>query len=272
MGILDAIILGIIQGLTEFLPISSSGHLVLAQYFLQVDKTLLDEAILFDLTLHLGTVLAVLYCYWPDIKGLLSRRPKIDSEMTDKTMPLPKKLLLMFIISIAATGIIAFPVQKFLEDAFTNARFAAYGLLITAVILTLSLLAKGNRKISDIKPLSALIIGLGQGIAVFPGISRSGTTIVTGMLLGIKGNDAARYSFLLSVPTILLASLVQFKDVLTGENLSVPVMNYVVGFIASAICGVLAIRILLRVLSGGKLAWFAVYCVIAGVTALLLIR
>jgi undecaprenyl-diphosphatase len=271
MGILDAIILGIIQGLTEFLPISSSGHLVLAQHFLNVDKALLDNAILFDLTLHLGTVLAVIYCYWPDIKGLLSRGPKTDSNGAGESSPLPKKLLLMFVISIAATGIIAFPAQKFLEDAFTNARFAAYGLLVTAGILLLSLLAKGNRKISDIKPVSALIIGLGQGVAVFPGISRSGTTIVAGMLLGIKGKDAARYSFLLSVPTILLANLVQFKDVLSGENLGVPAMNYAVGFLASAIFGILAIRILLRILSGGKLAWFAIYCIIAGVTALLLI-
>jgi undecaprenyl-diphosphatase len=272
MGILDAIILGIVQGLTEFLPISSSGHLVLAQHFLGVDKALLDEAILFDLTLHFGTVLAVIYCYWNDITGLLSRRQKTDSDSINETSPLPKRLLLMFVISITATAIIAFPMQEFLVKAFTDARFAAYGLLITAGILTLSLLAKGNKKISDIKPLSALIIGVGQGIAVFPGISRSGTTIVTGMLLGIKAKDAARYSFLLSVPTILLANLVQFKDVLGGESLGVSVVNYIVGFMAAAIFGVLAIKIILRVLTNGKLAWFAIYCVVAGVTALLLIK
>ena len=276
MGILDALILGILQGLTEFLPISSSGHLVLAQHFLGVDQSALEEAILFILVLHLGTVVAVLFCYWNDIIGLFrsfNNNTKDDETETDLTPPdsIPKKIFLMFLISIIATAILGVPIDKFFEEAFKNPQWAASGLIVTALILTLSLIAKGQGGISKIKPLSALLIGLGQGIAVFPGISRSGTTIVIGMFLGLSGKEAARYTFLLSVPTIILASGMKFLDFLDEGTLSIPISCYIAGFIASAIFGVIAIRILIHILAKGKIAGFAIYCILAGIAALIVV-
>ncbi len=276
MGVLDALILGILQGITEFLPISSSGHLVLAQYFLGVDQTALDEAILFILVLHLGTVVAVLFCYWNDITRLfrsIKSGANKDDKKADSNPPdsIPKKIFLMFLISIVATGIVGVPIDKFFEAAFKNPQWAASGLIVTAVILALSLIAKGKGGIGTIKPATAFLVGLGQGIAVFPGISRSGTTIVIGMLLGLSGKEAARYTFLLSVPTIILASAMKFLDFLDEGTLSIPVGSYIAGFIASAIFGVIAIRILIHILAKGKIAGFAIYCLIAGIAALMVV-
>ncbi len=275
MGILDALILGILQGLTEFLPISSSGHLVLAQHFLGVDQTTLDEAILFILVLHLGTVVAVLFCYWNDIIGLFRSIKNGANTVESKSDSIPKKIFLMFLISIVATGIVGVPIDKFFEEAFENPQWAATGLIVTALILTLSLIAKGKGGIGTIKPLSAFLVGLGQGIAVFPGISRSGTTIVIGMFLGLSGKEAARYTFLLSVPTIILAFAVKllkkFLDSPDEVILNIPVSSYIVGFIVSALFGVIAIRILIHILAKGKIAGFAIYCLIAGIIALMVV-
>ena len=290
MSILDALILGILQGLTEFLPISSSGHLVLAQHFLGVDQTALDEAIMFILILHLGTVVAVVFCYWDDIVGLFKslRKGNTSDESTPTDLPnpdspvsgfsskdvsgsIPKKIFLMFLISIVATAIFGIPIDKFFEEAFKNPQWAAVGLIVTAIILALSLLANGRGGISTIKPRSAFLVGLGQGFAVFPGISRSGTTIVIGMMLGLSGKEAARYTFLLSVPTIILASAMKFLDFLDEGTLSIPISCYVVGFIASAIFGVIAIKILIQILAKGKIAGFAIYCLVLGITTLILV-
>jgi len=271
LGILDALILGILQGLTEFLPISSSGHLVLAQHFLGVDQAALDEAILFILVLHLGTVVAVLFCYWNDITGLFRSIKSDANKDENKPDSIPKKIFLMFLISIVATGIVGVPIDKFFEAAFKNPQWAASGLIVTAVILALSLIAKGKGGIGTVKPATAFLVGLGQGIAVFPGISRSGTTIVIGMLLGLSGKEAARYTFLLSVPTIILASAMKYLDFIDEGTLSIPVGNYIVGFIASAIFGVIAIRILIHILAKGKIAGFAIYCLIAGIAALMVV-
>ena len=266
MGIIDALILGILQGLTEFLPISSSGHLVLAEHFLGVENKAVEEAVLFILVLHLGTVFAVLYCYWNDIIGFFNSPGKNDEELS--TSPIPRRILLMFVISIVATAIIALPIDKLFEAAFQNPLYAASGLLVTAAILALSLLGKGEGEIQSVNPVKAILIGIGQGIAVFPGISRSGTTIVIGMLLGLKGKEAARYTFLLSVPTIILASAVKFLDYLEVGSATIPIANYIVGFIASVIFGILAIKVLLKIIANGKMAVFAIYCLIAGVVAL----
>lgn len=280
MGILDALILGILQGLTEFLPISSSGHLVLAQHFLGVDQTALDEAIMFILVLHLGTVLAVVFCYWDDIVGLFRSLGKTgnsdenkssDQSEPDQSGAIPRKIFLMFLISIVATAILGIPIDKFFDEAFKNPQWAAGGLIITAIILALSLIAKGKGGIGLIKPKSAFLIGLGQGLAVFPGISRSGTTIVIGMMLGLSGKEAARYTFLLSVPTIILASAMKFLDFLDEGTLTIPIGSYIVGFIASAIFGVIAIKILIHILAKGKIAGFAIYCLIVGITALMIV-
>ena len=272
MTILQALLLGIIQGLTEFLPVSSSGHLVLAQNLLGVDKALLDEAIVFDLTLHLGTVVAVFYCYWDDIKKILHDIFCRNHAVESKGGVINQNLPLMFLVSIIGTAIIALPFEKFIKDAFENAAYAAIGLVITSIILFTSIFAKGDLQISRMSGLKAFLIGLAQGVAAMPGISRSGCTIVSGMALGFVPKEAARYSFLLSIPTIILASMVQAMDAVKEGSLNVPAIYYVIGFIASMIFGIVSIKALIKFLESTPIAWFGAYCFPIGIITYFLVR
>ena len=272
MTILHALLLGIIQGLTEFLPVSSSGHLVLAQNLLGVDKALLDKAIVFDLTLHMGTVVAVFYCYWTDVKNILHDIFRRNHTVENQGGLKNHNLSLMFLISIIGTAIIALPFEKFIKDAFENAVYAAIGLVITSIILFASIFTKGNLQISGMNGMKAFLIGLAQGVASMPGISRSGCTIVSGMALGFVPKEAARYSFLLSIPTIILASMVQALDAVKEGSLNVPAIHYVIGFAASMIFGIISIKALIRFLESTHIAWFGAYCLPIGIITYFLVR
>lgn len=263
MSELQALILGIIQGLAEFLPISSTGHLVIAQNLMKIQE-ILENALLFDLTLHLGTLLAIIYCYWGDIRTILrSIFKKREECQADDFMW--RRLALMFVVSVLVTSAIALPLNDIIDKAFKDAIYAVAGLFVTSIILLCVLIRRDSKgELTQINYLKAALIGLAQGIAVFPGVSRSGFTIVTGRILGIKTVEAARYSFLLSLPTILLACGYKLIDIFQGKGTDVSLSCYLIGFFVSCIFGILAIKSFIRMLGRFSIAWFSIYCVIAG--------
>ena len=273
MDIIQAIIIGIAQGLTEFLPVSSSAHLVFVPHLLGTESSLA-----FDTILHIGTLVAVVVYFWKDLvkmfraffaslRDIVHRRFK-QGLKEDKY----KKLAWLVIIGTIPAGLAGILFKDLFEGLFTNIPVVGFFLLITGALLYTSEMV--SRKVEDkrgIKNLStkdALIIGFAQACAIAPGISRSGATISTGLFLGLNRELAARYSFLLSIPAILGAALVQAKDI--SSVLDISTAATVAGFIAAAITGYLAIKIVLKLISERDLLIFAYYCWIVGALALIL--
>jgi len=257
MTITDSIILGILQGLTEFLPVSSSGHLVIVQYFMGMKSA--AENVTFDVMLHLATVLAVVWVYRSDLKNILSGKAVGDGADGIPGM----KLLGFLLISLLATGIIL-PFKSGLEAHFETITGVRVFLLINALALAiLPRLRKGGKNLGQMNWTGAVIIGLAQAVGAFPGISRSGSTIIAGLLLGLSPRDACRYSFLLSIPTILVATIVQIPDAIRQEIVFQPV-NIFFGFLFALAAGLVAIPLLVGLVEKGKLWGFAVYCAIVG--------
>ena len=274
MTFLEAILLGILQGLTEFLPVSSSGHLVLAQQYLGLKEPL----VFFDVMLHVGTLAAVLVAYREAIGRLVVggvsalgdtrfwRQPKA----TLNTSAELKFIWLIFLGSIP-TGIIAVVFKTQLESFFDEVRLVSVMLILTGVILQLPRLRRTETENLDnsdekLKAWHAPLIGIAQGCAITPGISRSGTTISLALFLGIPAKTAAEYSFLLSIPAILGAVALKIRDL--GDT-AIPLYIVGSGMIASFIVGYIALRFLLVVLNRGKFSVFSYYCVALGVVALL---
>jgi undecaprenyl-diphosphatase len=244
-----AILLGVIQGITEFLPISSSGHLVIFQSFI---KSFSEIPLLFDLFLHLGTLIAVLVYFRKKIKNYFSDFYKV----------------FYLAVAILATGIIVFPFEKYIESVFSSIRFSSSMLIITGFILFFTKFRKLNyREKFDLK--DAFIIGLAQGFAVLPGISRSGTTIAVGIFLGLRANVSFEFSFILSVPTIVIASFFEFKN---HSNIFFQGFNYsyILGGTVALVVGLFAINVLSKVIKRKKLQIFSYYCWIVGVSILVL--
>ena len=281
MTFLEAILLGILQGLTEFLPVSSSGHLVLAQQFLGLKEPL----VFFDVMLHVGTLAAVLVAYRDAIGRLaigglsslgdsqLWRHPST----TFNTFPELKFIYLILLGSIP-TGVIAVLFKTQLESFFEEARFVSVMLILTGAILQLPRLRNRvswverretqlNSPMGQLKTWHALLIGIAQGCAITPGISRSGTTISLALFLGIPAKTAAEYSFLLSIPAILGAVALKVRDV--GDT-TIPIYIVGGGMLAAFIVGYIALRFLLVVLNRGKFSLFSYYCIALGVISLLI--
>ncbi|MHB8708295.1 MAG: undecaprenyl-diphosphatase UppP [Desulfuromonadales bacterium] len=263
MTLFDAIILGAVQGATEFLPVSSSGHLVLAQHLLGGFS---QPGIVFDVTLHLGTLLAIVIYFWRDVRGLctcLWRR--------DPTAGGERRLLVLLIAGSIPTAIIGLTFKDQVEAMFENPQLVACMLLVTGTLLFIAdRYRPGNRREGSLTVTDALITGIAQGAAIIPGISRSGSTIVALLLRGVSGETAARFSFLLSMPAVAGAALLSLKDaeqLTTGE---LPV--YLAGAGAAMIVGLLAIHLMLGILRRRRLGWFAVYCWLLGAVALALLH
>ena len=254
MTVLQAAILGILQGLTEFLPISSSGHLVIAQHFLNVK----DGGILFEVLLHFATLSAIVAIYWKDLLELIKH-------------PFQKYTYLLLAGTIP-TGIIGLVFKDSFEKLFSSVTIVGYMLLITGFILLaaefFSRIIFGSEVLSY---WQAVGIGIAQGIAITPGISRSGTTIAAGLLLGMDRKEAARFSFLLSIPAILGASVLEVKDIVFSSQLSADIiLPYTIGILCAAISGYFAIKLLLGILTKGKLYYFSIYCWLLGAATILL--
>ena len=254
MTIFQALILGIVQGATEFLPISSSGHLVLVPWWLGWGS--LDLA--FATTLHLGTVVAVIAYFYRDLWeiALAWLRSLMRREMTSKAW-----LGWWLILGTVPAVVLGLALEDFLESLFGSPPAVAALLLVTGAILALSeYLGSRRRDMDDLGWLDAVIIGFAQACAIAPGLSRSGTTIAASLARGLKREDAARFSFLLSVPIIVGVGLMQLLD-LASESPQVGQLGALaVGFLAASVTGYFAIRFLLRYVQRGTLYPFAIYC------------
>jgi len=253
----DFALLGIIQGLTEFLPVSSSGHLVIFQNFMGFHEA--TENVTFDIFLHLATLLAVVFVYRRDLWNILAGKTVGEGEE-----PIPKWRFILFIaISILVTGI-AYPFKDSLETLFENVNGVRIFLLINAVALAvLPLMRRGTMGLGRMTWMHAAAIGLAQAFGVFPGISRSGSTILAGLLLGLSPREACRYSFLLSIPTILIAAVVQVPDVMDA-GITFAAGPMITGFVLALAAGLVAIPLLVGVVEKGKLWGFSIYCALVG--------
>ena len=246
IGMLEIIILGIIQGITEFLPISSSGHLVIAQIILGIKSPGNTLEVLF----HFGTLMSVVYVFFEDIKQIIS------------TMNEKNNQLFIFYIIIATlpaifTGLLF---KDYFLIIFDNVHLVGFALCSTGLLLILSKRFKNNQK--AIAFSSSILVGIAQAIAIIPGISRSGSTITMCMYLGIPPKEAARFSFLLSIPVILGASILGFLEIESNNTLNY--LTLIVAVITSFVTGVLALKILLKILETGRFYFFGFYCLIAG--------
>lgn len=259
MSWIEAIILGLVQGLTEFLPVSSSGHLELGKYFLNIES---GNNIAFTVAVHGATVLSILIVFRKDIMCLLKGSITFKWNMENQ-------YILKIFISIIPVGILGFFFQENIENFFTkNIRFVGSMLVITAILLVLSHFAHTKNK--KLNYLDAFIIGLSQGFAVLPGISRSGATIVTGLLLGIKKEEVAKFSFLMVIIPVIGANL---KDVFSGDftdAAGVGLMPIIIGFFTAFISGLLACKWMINLVKRKKLVNFSAYCLLLGLISILL--
>lgn len=247
----ESILLGIVQGLTEFLPVSSSGHLVLAQSLLPGFD---GPAVAFDVLLHAGTLAAVLIYFRHDLAGMASD----FAHPRERSLHLPL-LLALGTVPAALVGVLF---EDSIKPLFTSPRSASIGLLITAFLLFLAwkVGTQGRRSLLSLTIWSALLIGVFQAVAIIPGISRSGATIAAGVFLGLSGQDAARFSFLLSIPAIAGAFLLESGALIGMES---PAF-YLAGATAAALTGWASIAFLMKLLGRGRLLPFALYCLAVG--------
>jgi len=269
LSILDAVLLAILQGITEFLPVSSSGHLVLAQQLLNLQD---PQLLTFDVFVHFGTLISVVIVFWKDILEMMRSFFsaiaffKFKEHYEDKEH---FRLGIAILIGSIPAGVIGLTYRQQIEDAFTDTKLVAMNLVITGLILFLTRLARPieGKKVGII---SSIVIGFAQAIAILPGISRSGSTMSAALYLKISPLQAARFSFLLSVPVIAGAALLEIVALIKhGTNIGfLPIL---VGTFTAAIAGYAAIKLLLRIMEKGKFSWFSFYCLAIGILGIIFI-
>ena len=267
--IIQAIILGIVQGLTEFLPVSSSAHLVFFPYILGT-----KSSVAFDTVLHLGTLVAVVSFFWKDILSMIKALVSSILDIFRGTFKegvkedVYKRLVWLLVVGTIPAGVMGILFKNEFEALFTSVLAVGFFLLITGVLLwTAEHYKRGNKEVKEVSFKNALAIGIFQGFAIAPGISRSGATISAGLFSGLNRELAARYSFLLSIPAILGAALVQVKDITT---IDMTLTALIAGFLAAVIFGYLAIKLLLKIIKDWSLLIFAYYCWIVGIASIII--
>lgn len=259
MDIIQAIVLGLLQGATEFIPVSSSGHLVLVPWLLNWES----PGLVFDTVVHWGTLVAVLAYFWRDWLALIGAwlQGLVRWDWRD---PLARLMWLLILGSVPAAAL-GFLWEDLFESLFGRPAWVAFFLLVTAALLVVSeRLGRRSRKMTDLGWLDALLIGLGQAMAIAPGISRSGATMAAGLFRGLDRTIAARFSFLLATPIIFGAGLLQLAGLVGAADAAAQIPALVAGFLAAAVAGYVCIWALLRYLQRGKLYPFALYCAAAG--------
>ena len=283
MTILQALLLGALQGLAEFLPISSSGHLAVAQNLFGLE----DLPLLFDVFLHLATLLAVCIYFWKKIWALLkclgrwiARKPMPENQQSDDVLcgtdERGRKAIIAIILSTIITGVIGIVTSKLIPDL--PIKFTCAGFIVTALILIISaqigkkkeiLPAQENSK--GVSILQSLVIGLMQGVGTLPGISRSGSTIAGALFSGMDRKTAGDYSFIISIPAILGAFILEIKDLdeMTG---SIGIAPIVIGCTAAFIVGYLSLALLMKLIRKGKLQWFACYLIPLGILGMIFLH
>lgn len=256
MDWLQALVLGLLQGLTEYLPVSSSGHLTIGSYLFGLNG---EDNLAFTVVVHVATVLSTLVVLWKEIDWILKGLFKF--RMNDET-----KYFINILISMIPVGIVGVFFKDQVEKVFgSGLLIVGCMLLVTAALLVFSYYARPRQR-ENISPLHAFIIGLAQAVAVLPGLSRSGSTIATGLLLGNKKEKLAQFSFLMVIPPILGEALLDVVKGLKGEEAfgGIDALPLIVGFVAAFVSGCVACKWMINIVKKGKLVWFGVYCAIAG--------
>ena len=274
MSILSAILQGILQGLTEFLPVSSSGHLSLYQYFTGINS---ESSVTFSVMLHLGTLLAVIIAFWPTVWQLLKEFFLLFADLFRgrlfKQPATPYRRMLYLLILSCVPLLLVLPLQDLITSVSADNDILVEGIcfLITSALLFLADRApRGHRDASTMKGKHALAIGVAQLFATLPGISRSGMTITTGCFVGFERKFAVRFSFLLSIPAVLGANILSLADAAKAGINWAEVPVYLVGVVTAAVVGYLCIRLLRFIADRGKFGAFAYYCWAVGVLTLVL--
>ena len=261
MNCLEAFVLGILQGLTEYLPVSSSGHLAIGAHLFGIDGA---DNLTFTILVHVATVLSTLVILWKEIDWILKGLFKF--KMNDET-----KYTINIVVSMIPVGIVGVFFKDEVEEIFGSGLLVVgIMLLVTALLLTFSYYAKPRQR-DNISPWHAFLIGVAQAVAVLPGLSRSGSTIATGLLLGNKKEKMAQFSFLMVIPPILGEALLDVMKGLKGEEAfgGIDTLPLVVGFLAAFVSGCVACKWMINMVKKGKLVYFAIYCAIAGVLTII---
>ena len=261
MDWLQALILGLIQGLTEYLPVSSSGHLAIGSYLFGING---EDNLAFTIVVHVATVLSTFVILWSEIDWIF--RGLFKFKMNDET-----KYFLNIVVSMIPIGIVGVFFKDTVEEIFgSGLLIVGCMLLLTALLLTFSYFAKPRVK-ENISWKDALIIGLAQACAVMPGLSRSGSTIATGLMLGNKKEKMAQFSFLMVIPPILGEALLDVIKMAKGHNPfgDVSTIALVVGFVAAFVSGCMACKWMINIVKKGKLVYFGIYCAIAGAVTII---
>ena len=256
---IEALVLGLVQGLTEYLPVSSSGHLEIGKALLGVE---VEGGLTFDVVVHVATVLATLAVLWKEVswifRGLL--HPPYNDE---------QRYAVNILISMVPIGIVGVFFKDKIDAIFEGSiEVVGWCLLVTAALLALTHYAKPQPR-ERISPLHAFIIGVAQAVAVLPGLSRSGTTIATGLLLGNRKETLAQFSFLMVIPPILGEALLDCKEIVEVGAEQVSLTALAVGFVAAFVSGCFACRLMISLVKRAKLIWFAAYCAVVGLCVLL---
>ena len=256
MSWLEALVLGIVQGLTEYLPVSSSGHLAIGSALFGIEG---EENLAFTIVVHVATVFSTLVILWKEIEWIF--RGLFKFQMNSET-----RYVINILISMIPIGIVGVFFKDTVEAIFgSGLLIVGCMLLVTAALLSFSYYAKPRQK-ENLSMKDAFIIGLAQACAVLPGLSRSGTTIATGLLLGNNKAKLAQFSFLMVIPPILGEALLDVLKLVKGENIAgdIPMLSLVVGFVAAFLSGCLACKWMINIVKKGKLIYFAIYCAIVG--------
>jgi len=268
LNLWEGILLGAVQGLTEFLPVSSSGHLVIVQSLIQGFR---QPGVLFDAMLHCGTLLAVTFFLrreiWEILTALIpsgwSREHRDDTQVSAS-----RKMALYIVIATACTGTIGFLFEERIHRLFTSPATVSFMLLITGTLLFISDRFRGYRGEKEMNMTDSLVIGIVQGMALIPGISRSGATITVGIFRGLDGAAAARFSFLISIPAVLGALCLELRylEAVSPSDMAI----YLAGMATAAVTGFLTLGLLLSVIRKRRLSIFACYCWILGISTLII--
>lgn len=287
MNLLKSIIMGIVQGVTEFLPVSSSGHLAIFKQILNVET---DTGILFDILLHIGTLIAIFAVYFKDIKELIIEGCKLIADMVmnlitwfqnlaSKKEHKPyrklvettnRKFVVLIILSTIPTGIIGVIGGDIVEVASETLIVPGICLLMTSMLLLIADGIKpGRKRIGSVTYTNSFVLGICQGVSTLPGLSRSGTTITACLLSGFEKNLAVKYSFIMSIPAVLGAAVLELKDIGKVSISAGEWASYIVGMVVAAVVGYICIKTMLVVVRKKKFKGFAIYCAIVGIIAII---
>lgn len=284
MELIKAIIMGIVQGVAEFLPISSSGHLAIMKHILHMET---DTGLLFDVLLHMGTLVAIFIVFWKDIQELIVEGLKIlgaffanigrwvhnlftkNRKEYRKVIATPyQRFVMLVLVSTIPTGIIGFLLRDVIETVSATLLVPGLSLILTSILLTIADRVKTGKKTeTDASYKDAGLIGVAQGIATLPGLSRSGTTITACLLAGFDRSFAVKYSFIMSIPAVLGAMVLEMKDFTMDMVSQNDLINYMIGTLVACVVGYVCIKTMLVIVKGKKFKFFAIYCFAIGILA-----